>query len=88
MIVFKQAVDLLAILKPWASNYSLVLNQQGKLVKNILQIDFANKKRKATIYPGYANLDEVGHEVMKYILALVLFETLIQQRSIHLFFIT
>ena len=65
MIVFKQAVDLLAILKPWASNYSLLLNQQGKLVKNILQIDFANKKRKPTIHPGYANLDEVGHEVIK-----------------------
>ena len=65
MIVFKQAVDLLAILKTWASNYSLVLNEEGKLVKNILQIDFANKKRKATIYPGYANLDEVGHEVIK-----------------------
>ena len=61
MIVFKQAVDLLAILKTWASNYSLVLNQEGKLVKNILQIDFAKKKSKATIYPGYANLDEVGH---------------------------
>ena len=34
-------------------------------MKNLLQIDFDNKERKATAYPGFANFDVVGHQITK-----------------------
>ena len=34
-------------------------------MKNLLQTDFDNKERKATVYPSFANFDVVGHQITK-----------------------